>query len=276
MRLVEELCLPKGNNLRPNEDGVFFNNHYAAVVDGCSSAQPLPFTDRRSGAIARDLLVIALKGLDPKATCQEAFAALNEAIVRWYKKEKSVTYFHERPHRRPSAYVAIASAYRREVWVLGDCQALVNGVLYTHHKRIDTLMEDLRALFIEAALVNGVSIDELLENPQIINDQLRPIMANQPLFQNAEDGSSYAYQVLDGFFVDYESVQCIPLGDEPTEVVLATDGYPVLAPSLQESESELAILLLEDPLCYKTIRSTKGVEGTNNSYDDRSYLRLIV
>jgi hypothetical protein len=276
VRLIEELCLPKRNSFLSNEDGVFFNSHYAAVVDGCSSAESLPFTDRSSGVIARDLLVIALKELDPKATYQEAFAALNEAIVRWYKKEKSVTYFHERPHRRPSAYIAMVSAYHREVWVLGDCQALVGGKRYTHHKRIDTLMEDLRALFIEAALSKGATIDELLKNPQIINDQLRPIMANQPLFQNAEEEFIYAYQVLDGFFTNYEAVQRIPLGDEPAEVVLATDGYPVLAASLGESESALSNLLCEDPLCYWAIRSTKGVEGTNNSYDDRSYLRLIV
>lgn len=61
-----------------------------------------------------------------------------------------------------------------------------------------------------------------------------------------------------------------------SELVLASDGYPILKGTLNESERELKRLILEDPLCYKENCSTKGVAKGNISFDDRTCVKIIV
>ena len=58
------------------------------------------------------------------------------------------------------------------------------------------------------------------------------------------------------------------------EIVLASDGYPRLMPTLRESEKELECLLAEDPLCIGDNIATKGLKVGQKSFDDRSYIRL--
>ena len=59
------------------------------------------------------------------------------------------------------------------------------------------------------------------------------------------------------------------------EVVLATDGYPVLCPTLQATENALAQLLHDDPLLIHHYQATKAHMHGNNSFDDRAYLRVV-
>lgn len=40
MKIIEQLCMGKSPDLE-NEDGLFINEHFAAVIDGCSSRKPL-------------------------------------------------------------------------------------------------------------------------------------------------------------------------------------------------------------------------------------------
>ena len=56
--------------------------------------------------------------------------------------------------------------------------------------------------------------------------------------------------------------------------ILASDGYPVLADTLEETERLLACSLAEDPLRIGEHLSTKGVAAGNESFDDRTYLRM--
>ena len=57
-------------------------------------------------------------------------------------------------------------------------------------------------------------------------------------------------------------------------VVLASDGYPRILPTLAASEEALAGLLAADPLCIGPLCGTKGVRPGNVSFDDRAYVRL--
>lgn len=57
-------------------------------------------------------------------------------------------------------------------------------------------------------------------------------------------------------------------------VTLATDGYPVLFETLEESEAALAAALKKDPLCYRENPQTKGLITGNTSFDDRCYLQF--
>ena len=61
-----------------------------------------------------------------------------------------------------------------------------------------------------------------------------------------------------------------------TQVVLASDGYPVLKDTLAESEKSLDELLQKDPQCLRENRGTKGLVKGNQSFDDRTYVRFAV
>ncbi len=82
-----------------------------------------------------------------------------------------------------------------------------------------------------------------------------------------------AFSVVDGFDIPMEKVKVVKV---PTghEVVMATDGYPFLLPTLAESENALTRLLATDPLCISEYLATKGVMEGNVSFDDRAYIRL--
>lgn len=275
MKLIEKNLIGKRPDPELCEDGIFFNGDFAAVIDGCSSHKGSPFGSRSSGVIAKGLLLGVLETLPCESTMQEAFAACNKAIALWYAEKGLLEVMKEDPGRRCSAYMTVVSRYRREVWVLGDCQALIDGQLYTHAKPIDTLMENLRALYIEVELQKGSSEDEIARTMEPIQARLAEQMAFQSLFQNTEKQSSFSYYVLDGFFTNFAAVQVVKLEGHPKDIALGSDGYPRLHASLHTSELELASLLKEDPLCFRENRSTKGLGEGNRSFDDRAYLRVL-
>jgi len=75
MKIIEQLCIGKSPNLE-SEDGLFINEHFAAVIDGCSSKKPLSGQTRTNGVIAKNLLLECLRNLDPRASRDEAFHAM--------------------------------------------------------------------------------------------------------------------------------------------------------------------------------------------------------
>ena len=85
----------------------------------------------------------------------------------------------------------------------------------------------------------------------------------------------YGYPVLNGRGIHLEHIikYKVKVGDE---IVLASDGYPVIKPTLEQSETYLKTILERDPLCIKEFITMKGLVPGNNSYDDRAYVRFIV
>ncbi len=276
MRVIEQLCRGKSSK-RPCEDGLFINDHFIAVIDGCSSSNSLFGQTQTNGVIAKNLLLNCLSNLAKDATSDEVFYALNQSIYRWYEDHDVTEKVTADATLRPSAYIAMISRHHRQVWILGDCQALIDTIHYTKAKPIDSLMELNRVLLIEEALIQGYSQDELLANPEIIQDQLAKYMAHQASFQNQRVGvSHFGYPTLDGFFEHYESILVVDLPRKPTEVVLASDGYPSLCSTLNESEERLKAIIENDPLLYTDYRSTKGVNRGYDSFDDRTYVRFWI
>ena len=58
------------------------------------------------------------------------------------------------------------------------------------------------------------------------------------------------------------------------EVVLASDGYPFLKPTLAASEAALAEQIANDPQNIHSFIATKGIVEGNKSFDDRTYIRF--
>ena len=79
--------------------------------------------------------------------------------------------------------------------------------------------------------------------------------------------------MIDGFPVPAREVHVIDAAGAEM-VVLASDGYPILRPTLAESETALKKALQDDPLMCRGWPSTKGLGPGRLSCDDRSYIRF--
>jgi hypothetical protein len=66
----------------------------------------------------------------------------------------------------------------------------------------------------------------------------------------------------------------IPVPPNARSLVLASDGYPEVLPTLRESENLLASIREADPLLIDRQLSARGIPPGREWYDDRTYLRL--
>ena len=181
------------------------------------------------------------------------------------------------PHERMAASVALYSRHYQQIWLIGDCQAMVvvhhekgsSQYLTTNDKPIEAINAGKRSRYILQALSTGASIKDFQ-----INDTGREVILNDIITSMKEQNKDYA--VVDGTPIAIDKVVVISLPPAGTayDIILATDGYPFLHATLQESEEHLQRQLREDPLCINTFKATKGLMKGCNSFDDRAYIRF--
>ena len=87
------------------------------------------------------------------------------------------------------------------------------------------------------------------------------------------EGQNRQYAVIDGTPIYMPGTRTVPVSHS---VVLASDGYPTLHPTLNDSEAALAQQLANDPQNISTFIATKGLVEGNSSFDDRAYISLTV
>lgn len=140
---------------------------------------------------------------------------------------------------RPLTCVAaIYSVAWREVWLVGDCQALVDGQHHQFDLPTDQRAASLRQVLLRALLMKGQSIAELqASDPNW--PILKPLFEAAPAYQN-HPTDLLGYRAFDGQRIPACHLHVLPVLEQVTEVVLASDGYP----------------------------------ATGGSFDDRTYLRL--
>jgi len=91
----------------------------------------------------------------------------------------------------------------------------------------------------------------------------------------ANQDGEFGYDVINGgdICTDHIVVYPVKLVDR---IILASDGYPELFDTLEETERYLFKMLEKDPLCIHELRGTKGVGLGSQSFDDRSYISFYV
>ena len=170
------------------------------------------------------------------------------------------------PVDRLAASAVIFSRLRREIWLVGDCQCLVNGELFENPKPYEAALAAKRADIIKRS-PNQAAFRVHDAAREAIIPEMMEIMRQQ---QNVK------YAVIDGARIPEEHVRVLTLDFQPKEIVLASDGYPFLHDTLEASEDALARQLAEDPLNIGAFQATKGCMSGNNSFDDRAYIRFKV
>lgn len=269
MYIIEQNTVPKSTTT-PSEDAVVVTDYFAAVIDGATPKTSFRYPSGETpGQLAAKALSEAIRQLPPTASAAEATTLLAAAL-----HQDNVL-----PCDRPIASCALFSATKHEVWMLGDCHFATlsaDGTLAYHKnaKTIDTVLADWRRAVLTSLLSRGIIKPEQIQTDDPGRRIIQPHITRQVRFQNLDNGHRFAYCMLDGEPVPENFIRIFPIEAKCTQLILATDGYPEILPTLKASEDRLAELLAIDPLCIGPLMGTKGVRSGNQSFDDRTYLRI--
>ena len=274
MKIIEQFLQSKSGRSNENEDRIFVNNDFACVVDGGTSQSDLTWEGEAPGQYAANLICDTIGSFHKSISKSEAISHISNAFLMAYKKNDRYDYVKNQTVHRFFASFALFSRHHSEVWLVGDCQCRVGGVVYQNHGILEELLSNIRTLFLEIELLSGKTIRELQEY-DTSREYITPLLQNVGLFRNIND-SKFAFSAIDGFKVNEELTSSIKIDPNETFLVLASDGYPKLMSTLQESENVLIEILRADPLMMREHPSTKGLYKSNVSYDDRAYLRIHV
>lgn len=260
------------------EDGLVVTADFIAVIDGSTSKTPHHLSpDMKNGRYAMVLISEYIQHeLKPESTVEDFCESVTFYIYnKVYRQQGIEEQMQAHPEERLTASAILYSKAKNEVWMVGDCQAIIDGKLYENNKPFEDIVARRRVELIRQGFT-----------PQEARKTIEPL-----LIQAMLEGQNKTYTVIDGFSIYQKGVKVVSLNAPqknvetdvadslplPTkEIVLASDGYPFLKPTLTESEEALAHLLAYDPQCTHEFIATKGIVVGNKSFDDRTYIRFQI
>ena len=289
MKIIESSIIGK-KSPEACEDGMVVTDDFIAVIDGSTSKTPKHLNpDMKNGRYAMMLISEYIREeLKADASvddfCQGVTAYIYNKV---YEKLGVEERLKKHPEERLTASAILYSRIRNEVWMVGDCQAIIAGKLYENGKPYEEKIAQKRVELI----VHGLS-------PAEARKQIEPLLIKAML-----SGQNQTYTVIDGFPIYREGVKVVSVSDScsvqdsvpasdsvpcsdsasasdtipssSSEIVLASDGYPFLKPTLAASEAALAEQIANDPQNIHSFIATKGIVEGNKSFDDRTYIRFV-
>lgn len=289
MKIIESSIIGKKSQ-EACEDGMVVTDDFIAVIDGSTSKTPKHLNpDMKNGRYAMMLISEYIREeLKADASvddfCQGVTAYIYNKV---YEKLGVEERLKEHPEERLTASAILYSRTRNEVWMVGDCQAIIDGKLYENGKPYEQEIARKRVELIEQGL-----------SPAEARKQIEPLLIKAML-----SGQNQTYTVIDGFPIYREGVKVVSVSDSSSvqdsvpasdsvpcsdsasasdtipssssEIVLASDGYPFLEPTLAASEAALAEQIANDPQNIRSFIATKGIVEGNKSFDDRTYIRFV-
>ena len=288
MKIIESSIIGKKSQ-EVCEDGMVVTDDFIAVIDGSTSKTPKHLNpDMKNGRYAMMLISEYIREeLKADASvddfCQGVTAYIYNKV---YEKLGVEERLKEHPEERLTASAILYSRTRNEVWMVGDCQAIIDGKLYENGKPYEEKIARKRVELIEQGL-----------SPAEARKQIEPLLIEAML-----SGQNQTYTVIDGFPIYREGVKVVSVSDSSSvqdsvpasdsvpcsdsasasdtipssssEIVLVSDGYPFLKPTLAASEAALAEQIANDPQNIHSFIATKGIVEGNKSFDDRTYIRF--
>ena len=295
MKIIESSIIGKKSQ-EACEDGMVVTDDFIAVIDGSTSKTPKHLNpDMKNGRYAMMLISEYIREeLKADASVDDFCQGVTAYIyTKVYEKLGVEERLKEHPEERLTASAILYSRTRNEVWMVGDCQAIIDGKLYENGKPYEQEIARKRVELIEQGL-----------SPAEARKQIEPLLIEAML-----SGQNQTYPVIDGFPVYREGVKVVSLSDSSSvqdsvsssdscsvqdpvscpgsasasdtipssssEIVLASDGYPFLKPTLAASETALAEQIANDPQNIHSFIATKGIVEGNKSFDDRTYIRFV-
>ena len=290
MKVIESSIIGK-KSPEACEDGMVVTDDFIAVIDGSTSKTPKHLNpDMKNGRYAMMLISEYIREeLKADASVDDFCQGVSAYIYnKVYEKLGVEERLKEHPEERLTASAILYSRTRNEVWMVGDCQAIIDGKLYENGKPYEQEIARKRVELIEQGL-----------SPAEARKQIEPLLIEAML-----SGQNQTYTVIDGFPIYREGVKVVSVSDScsvqdsvpvsdsvpcsdsvsasgtffvsSSEIILESDGYPFLEPTLAASEAALAEQIANDPQNIHSFIATKGIVEGNKSFDDRTYIRFSV
>lgn len=269
MKIIETFICGKKDDPALCEDMIVITPDFYAVIDGATTKTCPQVTGKSGGRFAAEMIAAGIESLPADIGGKQAVAVLTQIL-----RQATTAHLPDAGggFEKPSCCFAIYSRARCQIWRVGDIGILCDGTAHMAGKSIDDITSAARAMMTQALILNGETVDSLRADDKG-RAFIMPLLQQQHLFANRADAGGFGYGVMNGDDIPDVFVDVIEAFDV-SEIVLASDGYPVLRRSLAQSEAALQKILTEDPLLCQLHFSTKGQQAGQVSFDDRSYLRF--
>lgn len=278
MQIIEQFLCGKANNEDLNEDRIAITDDFIALMDGATNRGGSMLAGKTLGRFASETVGAALHDLPADIEARAAIDALS-AVLR--DKTHAAATAEGRDFTQdwsaPATAVLIYSRARQEIWRVADSSFIVDGgAAHMHFFAQERTWCDLRRAWLQAQMVRGRTVDDLLADDQSWQ-LLTPLIGELKVFANSDHAMAhpYGFGVINGARLPDRYIEVFE-AREAKEIVFASDGYPEVLPTLDATEQALARTLAADPLMYKIHPQVKGLRPGWVSYDDRSYIRFQV
>ena len=216
-----------------DEDGIFVGHTFAAVVDGVTSKSRMNPWNPSPGVVAKNTVIETIAAMDVETdtgVSEETFLhedpeqadaneetwgmramqrRIDKALRARYRTHPTHNedYFATHPLERLQANAVVYSSETHEIWLFGDCQAMINGQRIPTTKKTDELLSALRSFVWQAQELEHNSTEHTTANSGKPNterpgtdpsrDAIMPFLRMQSAFANKR--GEYGYFVFDGY-----------------------------------------------------------------------------
>ena len=284
IEIIEKQTIGK-NPKKKSEDGIVITDNFIAVIDGSTSKATTRVSRWTSnGRLCMKTIARYIRHAPASITVDEFLRGVTNAVRKKYSKSK-LDFYLAHPEERITASCIVFSRLQRQLWIIGDCQCLVGKTnaegnasefeYFDNPKPYESVVAKSRADRVRQLLASGEASVESLLNDDIARQSVIPMMLDALKKQNID------YAVIDGFKIPRQKVKVFTFDFEPWTIIMASDGYPILRPTLAESERALAEQREKDPLNIGDNTSapfiaTKAFKSGFSSFDDRSYVKFMI
>ena len=154
-----------GQTRKKNDDNWYIGENFVAVIDGVSSKSSIVINGEK--VRIADIIVNAIKKLDRKnaplyaktLNLEEFTRAVNMYIKR-FCDEHSISL----KDNKLEATAAIYSKYYNQIWLVGDCRAVYDGIKIDNELKADELYAKIRYEIVNSLLKHGYTQDDIFKN----------------------------------------------------------------------------------------------------------------
>ena len=199
MKIIESSIIGK-KSPEACEDGMVVTDDFIAVIDGSTSKTPKHLNpDMKNGRYAMMLISEYIQEeLKADASVDEFCQGVTVYIYnKVYEKLGVEERLKKHPEERLTASAILYSRTRNEVWMVGDCQAIIDGKLYENGKPYEEKIARKRVELIAQGL-----------SPAEARKQIEPLLIKAML-----SGQNQTYTVIDGFPIYREGVKVVSVSD---------------------------------------------------------------